>query len=166
MTGGRSDVGVAGYILAGGGSRRFGRDKALAEVGGRPMLVRMIELLQSVTRPVKIVGVPGKYAAFGAEIVEDRLPGEGPLGKRSSTIFAPNAAYLPGTPTIRSEEHTSELQSRSDLVCRLLLLKKKLFRSDRTSTRLNSSHDQISYDVFCLKKDTAMNAPDPYQCNK
>src|SRR5215207_10834269 len=28
-------------------------------------------------------------------------------------------------PTIRSEEHTSELQSRVDLVCRLLLEKKK-----------------------------------------
>src|SRR5699024_12141817 len=28
------------------------------------------------------------------------------------------------TPTIRSEEHTSELQSRFDLVCRLLLEKK------------------------------------------
>src|SRR5206468_2193001 len=28
-------------------------------------------------------------------------------------------------PTTRSEEHTSELQSRSDLVCRLLLEKKK-----------------------------------------
>src|SRR5206468_10405979 len=29
------------------------------------------------------------------------------------------------TPETRSEEHTSELQSRSDLVCRLLLEKKK-----------------------------------------
>src|SRR5260221_6970279 len=29
---------------------------------------------------------------------------------------------------IRSEEHTSELQSHSDLVCRLLLEKKKNFR--------------------------------------
>src|SRR2546421_2973269 len=29
------------------------------------------------------------------------------------------------TPSERSEEHTSELQSRSDLVCRLLLEKKK-----------------------------------------
>src|SRR2546421_7098016 len=28
-------------------------------------------------------------------------------------------------PLVRSEEHTSELQSRSDLVCRLLLEKKK-----------------------------------------
>src|SRR2546430_12998933 len=28
----------------------------------------------------------------------------------------------------------------------------KLSRSDRKSTRLNSSHSQISYAVFCLKK--------------
>src|SRR5260221_7834677 len=31
----------------------------------------------------------------------------------------------------RSEEHTSELQSHSDLVCRLLLEKKKKSRDDR-----------------------------------
>src|SRR5690349_22052867 len=33
---------------------------------------------------------------------------------------------------LRSEEHTSELQSRRDLVCRLLLEKKKYNRKDRT----------------------------------
>src|SRR5260370_31540396 len=71
---------VAGYVLAGGGSTRFGRDKALVEVGGTPMLERMIELLQGVTKQVKIVAAPSKYAAFGAEIVEDRWPGEGALG--------------------------------------------------------------------------------------
>src|SRR5438034_819621 len=32
---------------------------------------------------------------------------------------------IPGTKRVRSEEHTSELQSHSDLVCRLLLEKKK-----------------------------------------
>src|SRR5690349_24189870 len=32
---------------------------------------------------------------------------------------------ITGTPPTRSEEHTSELQSRRDLVCRLLLEKKK-----------------------------------------
>src|SRR5206468_10596869 len=31
-----------------------------------------------------------------------------------------------GKALVRSEEHTSELQSRSDLVCRLLLEKKKI----------------------------------------
>src|SRR5438034_7256626 len=34
----------------------------------------------------------------------------------------------------RSEEHTSELQSHSDLVCRLLLEKKKKQKSTSTST--------------------------------
>ena len=80
MTAGKNEAGVAGYILAGGGSARFGRDKALVEVGGRPMLEGMIELLRRVTKQVRIVAVPSKYAAFGTEIVEDRWPGEGPLG--------------------------------------------------------------------------------------
>src|SRR5206468_9314774 len=34
----------------------------------------------------------------------------------------------------RSEEHTSELQSRSDLVCRLLLEKKKKNRNNKDTT--------------------------------
>src|SRR5690606_40090107 len=34
-------------------------------------------------------------------------------------------AASPGTRIVRSEEHTSELQSRENLVCRLLLEKKK-----------------------------------------
>src|SRR2546421_1119585 len=37
-----------------------------------------------------------------------------------------------GASAKRSEEHTSELQSRSDLVCRLLLEKKKLSARDPT----------------------------------
>src|SRR5437588_3838271 len=34
---------------------------------------------------------------------------------------------------LRSEEHTSELQSHSDLVCRLLLEKKKKYKTKRTT---------------------------------
>src|SRR2546422_4611866 len=37
--------------------------------------------------------------------------------------------------TLRSEEHTSELQSRLHLVCRLLLEKKKIYGSARRLTR-------------------------------
>src|SRR2546421_2090194 len=40
---------------------------------------------------------------------------------------------------VRSEEHTSELQSRSDLVCRLLLEKKKTQRKRITLT-INDHH--------------------------
>src|SRR2546422_5731316 len=41
--------------------------------------------------------------------------------------------------TRRSEEHTSELQSRLHLVCRLLLEKKKKSTRDTTATAANST---------------------------
>jgi molybdopterin-guanine dinucleotide biosynthesis protein A len=80
MSAGNSELKVGGYVLAGGGSTRFGRDKALAELGGLPMLGRMIGLLQGVAKNVKVVGAPEKYAQFEREMVSDRWPGEGPLG--------------------------------------------------------------------------------------
>src|SRR5438105_8292020 len=50
-------------------------------------------------------------------------------------------AWLPSTAT-RSEEHTSELQSRVDLVCRLLLEKKKKRKSTKQHTNDNRKGDQ------------------------
>src|SRR3712207_6909293 len=63
-------------------------------------------------------------------------PGTGRLGhkKTSSTLTVPTTttrpatASAPGSLVTRSEEHTSELQSRQYLVCRLLLEKKKITR--------------------------------------
>src|SRR5438034_4258039 len=43
-------------------------------------------------------------------------------------------------PTVRSEEHTSELQSHSDLVCRLLLEKKNNIKNKENSTHTLSSY--------------------------
>src|SRR2546430_8627828 len=53
-------------------------------------------------------------------------------GSRSrSTARAPTStARGPSTSSRRSEEHTSELQSQSNLVCRLLLEKKKQYTYD------------------------------------
>src|SRR3712207_6981493 len=55
-----------------------------------------------------------------------RSPRNGSI-TRSETIIAPIGAYEDVMPlaVVRSEEHTSELQSRQYLVCRLLLEKKK-----------------------------------------
>lgn len=44
------------------------------------MLGRMIALLQTVAKNVKVVGAPEKYAKFEREMVSDQWPGEGPLG--------------------------------------------------------------------------------------
>src|SRR2546430_13655695 len=46
-----------------------------------------------------------------------------------------------GRPHARSEEHTSELQSQSNLVCRLLLEKKKECRSYSTTSGYPSAPD-------------------------
>src|SRR2546421_7824448 len=45
-------------------------------------------------------------------------------------------AYRRRLEQVRSEEHTSELQSRSDLVCRLLLEKKKKKNSHNRSPHI------------------------------
>src|SRR5690606_40904308 len=47
------------------------------------------------------------------------------------------AARLAFSKRVRSEEHTSELQSRENLVCRLLLEKKNLFAGRETSLGLS-----------------------------
>src|SRR5260221_8883129 len=49
-------------------------------------------------------------------------------GAGHGVLSPPGIMEFPA-PAVRSEEHTSELQSHSDLVCRLLLEKKKLIHS-------------------------------------
>src|SRR2546421_6370155 len=60
---------------------------------------------------------------------------------RAANVVRAAPSMARRVPADRSEEHTSELQSRSDLVCRLLLEKKKktddsLRRSHTTSAEL------------------------------
>ena len=71
---------IFGYVQAGGGSRRFGRDKALSVPGGKSLLARTTELVRSVCGNVHIVAATGRYEGAAGVIVEDRWPGEGPLG--------------------------------------------------------------------------------------
>ncbi|HKW62125.1 MAG TPA: molybdenum cofactor guanylyltransferase [Candidatus Acidoferrum sp.] len=72
--------GLAGYVMAGGGSTRFGVDKARAELNGETMLTRMSRLVRELTGTVSIVAPSGRYADSGERVVEDHWPGEGPLG--------------------------------------------------------------------------------------
>src|SRR5256885_9819207 len=68
----------------------------------------------------------GKKSFLGAEmlaVAENQL-----LGNKLVLRYPPRASHLTvcGARNLRSEEHTSELQSPCNLVCRLLLEKKKL----------------------------------------
>ena|SRR5215467_1846615 len=70
---------VAAFVLAGGRSSRMGSDKALLELGGRPLISRALELVSFVTSDVKIVGPPAKCQRFGT-VIEDVYHDRGPLG--------------------------------------------------------------------------------------
>src|SRR2546430_12718066 len=56
------------------------------------------------------------------------------LWSRSASLISRTLMSLAMATSIRSEEHTSELQSQSNLVCRLLLEKKNNRTSDTHSS--------------------------------
>src|SRR5438105_15023418 len=66
----------------------------------------------------------GAAARLRAARPDPRAGARGAAGRRQP-LPAPARARGRGARPLRSEEHTSELQSRVDLVCRLLLEKKK-----------------------------------------
>src|SRR5206468_5054560 len=64
----------------------------------------------------------------------------------------PRSTLFPYTTLFRSDSYRAELcSSRNSVGCKLFRPPSSI-SPDRKSTRLNSSHDQISYAVFCLKK--------------
>jgi len=71
---------INGYVLAGGASSRFGRDKGLVELAGKTALQRACDLVGQVAGNVQVVALAERYPDLRALIVADRWPGEGPLG--------------------------------------------------------------------------------------
>jgi molybdenum cofactor guanylyltransferase len=86
---------MIGFVQAGGGSTRFGRDKALAQLRGQTMLARTVELVASVCDSVQIVASAGKYTHPGATVLPDRHPGEGPLGGILTALSAMQLTSAP-----------------------------------------------------------------------
>src|SRR4051812_49683933 len=62
----------------------------------------------------------------------------------SILLFAAGISCVVANRRIRSEEHTSELQSHVNLVCRLLLEKKK-----KQKTIWQPSHKQMQHTAVC-----------------
>ncbi len=74
---------VLGAILSGGGAVRFGSDKLLAEVGGEPLIQRVIARLSQQVAEVVLLG--RAYAALPA--LSDRpAPDLGPLGGLNAAL--------------------------------------------------------------------------------
>src|SRR5438132_10680464 len=78
---------------------------------------RSSDLVARADVPVLILGESG----VGKEVVARYIHAQ---SERQEPFVKVNCAAIPADLLERSEEHTSELQSHSDLVCRLLLEKK------------------------------------------
>ncbi|WCO69240.1 NTP transferase domain-containing protein [Iamia majanohamensis] len=84
-------------MLCGGASRRMGRDKALIEVDGTALAVRVADALRAGgCHEVRAVGGDASaLEALGLEVVPDAHPGEGPLGGLATALAAaPPGAVL------------------------------------------------------------------------
>lgn len=85
LTKNEAKSGVTGIILAGGRSRRLGRDKAVEPFGSQPLIGRVIELVQSLTDEIVVsVADSARAAALPLEeahqIAVDIYPEGGSLG--------------------------------------------------------------------------------------
>jgi molybdopterin-guanine dinucleotide biosynthesis protein A len=115
------------YILAGGESRRFGTDKALFPLEGRPLILHVIETLEPLFHSLTIVSSRGEKLGFtGREVIPDRIEGIGPLGGihaamthcRSERFFAV-ACDLPGL-NRDLVRYMLELQGEHDVILPLV----------------------------------------------
>jgi molybdopterin-guanine dinucleotide biosynthesis protein A len=70
---------LAGVVLCGGRSLRMGIEKATIEVGGSTLLERAISRLREACDPVLVAPGELHLHAGDHEIVEDAVPGAGPL---------------------------------------------------------------------------------------
>jgi molybdopterin-guanine dinucleotide biosynthesis protein A len=71
---------IEGFVLAGGRSSRMGREKALLEIGGVPLIFRTARLVESVAGSATVIGETEGIRALGLRCVPDEWPGAGPLG--------------------------------------------------------------------------------------
>ncbi|WP_082682938.1 molybdenum cofactor guanylyltransferase [Mycobacterium sp. GA-1285] len=73
-------VPLAGIILAGGASRRMGRDKATLPYEGTTLVERMVSKLAPRCAPIFVIAAPGQaLPALDAEVLRDEVRGVGPL---------------------------------------------------------------------------------------
>src|SRR5438034_6359374 len=103
-------------VVSGTGAEGFGLASRFARAGAR-VLVGSRDAKKAQDAAGRIGAAEGRLnadAVSEADIVVLTVP----LTAQIATLKSIQASFRPGA---RSEEHTSELQSHSDLVCRLLL---------------------------------------------
>jgi molybdenum cofactor guanylyltransferase len=91
-----SHIDAAGFVLAGGRSSRMGREKALVEFSGQPLIEHALGILCSAGLTPSIAGSHAGLNQF-APVIPDESPGAGPLAGVCAALastHAPHAVFL------------------------------------------------------------------------
>ncbi|UCE80388.1 MAG: molybdenum cofactor guanylyltransferase [Methanobacteriota archaeon] len=95
---------ITGAVLAGGTSSRFGREKALADLGSRAMIFYVIAVLQQLADEMVVSVAPGsrgRYANLLGDdilVVEDKRAEEGPIRGLVTALEASRGEYVLASP--------------------------------------------------------------------
>ncbi len=115
---------TAGFVLAGGRSSRMGRDKALLEIGGEPLVARICRAAYEAAGSAAIVGDRQLYRDLGFPVLPDRVPGLGPLGGLLTALENTTARWnrvlacdLPGITSALLKEILETAQLSADARC-------------------------------------------------
>ncbi|MDD8027434.1 MAG: molybdenum cofactor guanylyltransferase [Acidobacteriota bacterium] len=114
---------ASAVILAGGDSRRMGRDKALLDLDGQPLIERIAARVSELFDEVIIgAGRADDYAFLKRPVVPDREPGQGPLmgiasclGRVSNELAFVTACDIP-SPDLRFAAGLLEQAEGFDMV--------------------------------------------------
>jgi len=83
----------AGFVLAGGRSSRMGRDKALLSFQGCRLVQFVAAQAREAVDQVTLVGEISRYANLGYPVIEDILPGRGPLSGVHAALTKTDAEW-------------------------------------------------------------------------
>src|SRR5579863_5196781 len=70
---------ASGFVLAGGASKRMGRDKAMLPYRGTTLVQHVAQTVREAAGSVTLIGDPARLAQLGLPVFPDELPGCGPV---------------------------------------------------------------------------------------
>lgn len=82
------------FVLAGGKSSRMGQDKGLMIVNNKPMIKHLLDELNKLEFPVKIIANSKDYNIFGFETISDIIAEKGPMGGLYTALQNTKADYV------------------------------------------------------------------------
>jgi molybdopterin-guanine dinucleotide biosynthesis protein A len=86
---------LTGAILAGGFSRRLGRDKAAQQLGGKPLALWVHEALAPLVAGCWLItNQPLAHLAFGLPLLTDLRPFQGPAGGLITALFSARTPWV------------------------------------------------------------------------